>query len=163
MRILVTGGNGFIGSVVVRQLIQRGYDVRCLLRENSKTERIDGLKYERASGDIRDAEAVSRAMDGCEGVIHLAGLSAWRDIQSPLMPEIIVGGTLHVLAAAKPRGVRVIFISSSIAINGTEEPVVHDEKSRNTLISTATSTRRPRSKRRSSASTPLRRGSPLSS
>src|SRR3712207_3953630 len=101
MRILVTGGNGFIGSVVVRELIRAKYDVRCLIRETSKTDRIEGMKYERATGDIRDAASIAKAIEGCEGVIHLAGLSAWRDIQSPLMPEVVVGGTRNVLAAAK--------------------------------------------------------------
>jgi dihydroflavonol-4-reductase len=133
MRILVTGGNGFIGSVVVRQLIAQGYEVRCLLRATSKTNRLEGLKYERATGDIRDALSIAKALEGCEGVIHLAGLSAWRDIQSPLMPEVVVGGTRNVIAAAKRRGTRMVFVSSSIAINGTEKPFVHDEKSENTL------------------------------
>jgi dihydroflavonol-4-reductase len=133
MRILVTGGNGFIGSVVVRHLLDRKYDVRCLLRETSKTERLDGLRYERAIGDIRDAASIAKAIEGCDGVIHLAGLSAWRDIQSPLMPEVVVGGTRNVLAAAKRNGTRMVFVSSSIAVNGTEKPLVNDENSPNTL------------------------------
>jgi dihydroflavonol-4-reductase len=133
MRMLVTGGNGFIGSVVARKLVEQGYDVRCLLRETSKTERLDGLKFERATGDIRDAPAVARAADGCDGIIHLAGLSAWKDIASPLMPEVVVGGTRHVLAAAKQKGLRTVFVSSSIAVNGTKTPTVSDETSPNSL------------------------------
>ena len=62
MRMLVTGGNGFIGSVVVRRLCERGYEVRCLLRETSKIERLEGLKYERATGDIRDLASVQTAL-----------------------------------------------------------------------------------------------------
>jgi dihydroflavonol-4-reductase len=132
--VFVTGGNGFIGSRVVRLLVESGRRVRCLLRSTSRTERLAGLEFETAIGDVRDAESVRRGMDGCPAVIHLAGLSSWSDIASPLMPEVVVGGTRNALTAAGLYpGRRMVFVSSASAVNGSKEPVVHDEESACTL------------------------------
>jgi dihydroflavonol-4-reductase len=134
MKVFVTGGNGFIGSVVVRTLAARGHTVRVLLRERSRTDRLAGLAFERALGDVRDAVSVREGLRGCDGVIHLASLSNWNDIHSPLMPEVVVGGTRNVLEAASGLGKpRVVFVSSSTAINGSREPTVHNEASPMTL------------------------------
>src|SRR4051812_13283922 len=103
MKVFVTGGNGFIGSVVVRLLIAGGHTVRCLLRPTSQTERLAGLDYERCEGDVRDAASVGRGMDGCAAAIHLASLSAWDLIDSPLMDEVVEGGTRNLLDAARAR------------------------------------------------------------
>ena len=128
MKVLVTGGNGFIGSVVVRMLLAAGHAVRCLLRPTSQTERIDGLAYERVEGDVRDAASISRGMQGCDAAIHLASLSAWDLIDSPLMNEVVEGGTRNLLDAARARpGTRVVFVSSILAINGSAEPHTFDE------------------------------------
>jgi len=130
MRIFVTGGNGFIGSVVVRKLVERGDTVRCLVRPTSDTQRIADLPVERVIGDVRDAASLAAGMAGCERVIHLAGLSSWNDLNSPLMDEIVVGGTQNVLDAAREAGrLRTVVVSTSVAVNGTSEPVVHDETS----------------------------------
>lgn len=133
-RTLVTGGNGFIGARVVRRLLKEGGHVRCLLRAGSRIDRIQGLPCETSLGDVRDAGAVERAMNGCDTVIHLASPSSWTDINSPALPDVVVGGTSHVLQAASAHGgVRVVFVSSATAINGSPEPVVHDEESPFTL------------------------------
>jgi len=88
-RIFVTGGAGFIGSVVTRALVSAGFVPRCLLRKTTKTDRIEGLPCERVEGDVRDAEAVRRGLEGCDAVIHLASLSSWNDIDSPKMREVV--------------------------------------------------------------------------
>ena len=133
MRVFVTGGSGFIGSNVVRRLLGAGYDVRCLLRATSRLDRLQGLRYETARGDIRDLDSLRAGARDCDGILHIAGLSAWSDIESPDMPDVVVGGTRNVLAAARELGQRVVFISSSVAVNGSEDPTVHDEDSPNTL------------------------------
>ena len=63
--VLVTGASGFLGWHVARVLVERGYPVRALVRPGS---RVDELDVERASGDLRDAESVERAVTGC-GVV----------------------------------------------------------------------------------------------
>src|SRR5215207_6776068 len=130
MRIFVTGGNGFIGSVVVRKLLEHGHSVRCLVRSTSDTHRIDELPIERVIGDIRDAKSLTSGMAGCDAVIHLAGFSSWNDLNSPLMDEVVVGGTRNVLDAARANGrLRTVVVSTSVAVNGSQQPIVHDETS----------------------------------
>ncbi len=134
MKVFVTGGNGFIGSRVVHHLVDQGHEVRCLLRESSKTHRIDGLQFERHIGDLRDAGSLAAGMAGCDAVIHLASISAWDQIRSPLMRTVVVDGTRNVLQAASDAGgLRTVYVSSVTAINGTKDPIVQDEGATFTL------------------------------
>src|SRR6516164_1285805 len=131
MRILVTGANGFIGSVVVRKLVASGRMVRCLVRRTSNTSRIDGLQFERVEGDIRDLSAVQAAVAKCHGVLHLASIVNWTDMSSGEMDEVVAGGTKNVLNAARSAGCkRVVHVSSSLAVCGSEKPQLFGETSR---------------------------------
>ncbi len=128
LNILVTGGNGFIGSVLVRQLNAAGHRVRCLLRPTSNTNRIDDVPVERFTGDVRDAACLRQAVAGQQAVIHLAGLSSWDLIDSPAMGETCEGGTANVLAAARAAGgVRVVYVSSVLAVGSRPNPEPVDE------------------------------------
>ena len=127
MKVFVTGGNGFIGSRVVHRLHADGHSVRCLLRATSRTDRIDGVPWERHLGDLRELEGLRKGMEGCDAVIHLASISSWDAIRSPLMREVVVDGTRNVLSAAAETGLRTVFVSSVTAIGATREPVVLDE------------------------------------
>jgi dihydroflavonol-4-reductase len=134
VHIFVTGGNGFIGSAVVRKLLDDGHRVRCLMREKSDDTRIRGLGAERVLGDVRDRDSVKRGMLGCEAVIHLASLSNWNDIHSPLMKDVVITGSRNVITSAMSLGnLRTVFVSSAAAINGTKEPTLQHEKSPFTL------------------------------
>jgi dihydroflavonol-4-reductase len=127
-KVLMTGASGFIGSVVARTLAAAGAQVRCLLRPTSKLDRLAGVTYERAEGDVRDAESLKRAVQGCEGVIHLAGLSSWEQIDSPAMKEVTEQGTRNLLMAAREvRVKKFVFVSTAAAINASDEPKVFDE------------------------------------
>ena len=128
MRVFVTGGNGFIGSVVVRELVAAGHEVVCLLRPTSSTDRLNGTAFERADGDVRDPESLRAGMAGCEAVIHLASLSSWDVIDSPEMSDVVLGGTRNVLeVAAALGGPRVVFVSSVTAVGATDDPRPLDE------------------------------------
>src|SRR6185312_16387614 len=136
MRVFVTGGNGFIGSVVVRRLVERGAAVRCLLRPNSNVSRIADLDFERVEGDIRDSTPWGTTLNGCDAVVHLAGIANWSNIHSRDMDEVIVGGTRNLLAAALAAGCsRVVHVSSSLAVCGSTKPRVFNEASPNRLAS----------------------------
>jgi dihydroflavonol-4-reductase len=129
VRVFVTGGNGFIGSRVVRRLVGDGHDVRCLLRPSSRTHRIDDLTFERIVGDLADREALERGAADCDGCIHLAGISSWDEIASPDVEETIVGGTRRVLEAVRTvPGPRFVYVSSAAAVNGSDGPAVFDEE-----------------------------------
>jgi len=129
VRVFVTGGNGFIGSAVVRQLVSSGHHVVCLLRETSRTERIDDLPIERAIGDVRDPSSLVSPMSECDGTIHLAAPASWNDGESSALREIIEAGTQHVLDAAGTRaGHRIVVVSSTAAINASETPQTFDER-----------------------------------
>ncbi len=118
MRSLVTGATGFIGSNVARALIQRGDDVRVLVRADADRRNLAGLPVEIAVGDVRDARSLDRAVPGCRRVFHVAALySFWAP--EPLLVEINVEGTRNVLAAAERAGVETIVHTSSVAALGT--------------------------------------------
>jgi dihydroflavonol-4-reductase len=128
MRAFVTGGNGFIGSAVVRTLVARGHAVRCLLRPASDASRLDGLPVERVPGDVRDAGVLAAGLSGCDAAIHLACPSAWNVARAREMPDIVVGGTRHLLEACRRQGVdRVVYVSSVMAIGASERPQVLNE------------------------------------
>lgn len=130
MRVFVTGGNGFIGSRVVRRLVEAGHEVRCLVRETSDTSRIDDLVFERFVGDIRDAASLVEGMTNADGCVHLASVSSWDDIRSDAVEATVLDGTRNVLEAAIAAGnVRTVYISSSTAVNASDEPLVFNEDS----------------------------------
>ena len=130
MKIFVTGGNGFIGSRVVRRLREGGHDVRCLVRQTSNTSRIDDLDFERHIGDVRDSASIAAGMEGCDAAIHLASVSAWDDMRSDALETTVLDGTKNVLDAAVMAGnLRTVYVSSSMAVNASKQPVVFDETS----------------------------------
>ncbi len=136
MRVFVTGGNGFIGSVVARQLAAAGHRIACLLRPASDTSRLAGVDHERADGDVRDAESLRAGMAGAGAVIHRASLSSWDLIDSPEMKDVVLGGTRNVLEAARDLGVgRVVFVSSATAVGASPRPDVLDESAPYNLAS----------------------------
>jgi dihydroflavonol-4-reductase len=98
-----------------------------MLRQTSNVDRIKGLAYESVEGDVRDLPSITRAVAGCDGVIHLASPSSWNDINSPVLEAVVQTGTTNVLAAAKEAKARVVFCSSAVAINASDEPKVFDE------------------------------------
>lgn len=124
---LVTGGGGFIGSHLVRELVGRGERVRVLDDESvGSRERIADVlaDVEWLSADVRDAAAVRRACAGVEMVLHHAALaSVPQSIANPETTHAVnVTGTLNVLEAARRAGVKRVVFASSSAVYG-DSPV----------------------------------------
>src|SRR5258707_4568160 len=122
MRVLVTGGGGFIGSNLVRGLAERGDEVRVL--DNFSTgskENLTGLDVEIIEGELRSYERVHTAVRGTEVVYHLGALgSVPRSVQDPLTSSAVnVEGTLNVLLAARDEGVRRVVFASSSSVYGS--------------------------------------------
>jgi nucleoside-diphosphate-sugar epimerase len=123
VRVLVTGGAGFIGSNLVAELLARGHGVRVL--DNFSTGHRHNLAHvegdiELIEGDLRSYERVHHAVRGCEVVFHQGALpSVPRSVQDPITTsEVNVGGTLNVLLNARDEGVRRLIFASSSSIYG---------------------------------------------
>ncbi|MDB4935312.1 MAG: Dihydroflavonol-4-reductase [Labilithrix sp.] len=122
MKALVTGSAGFIGSNVVRTLIEDGHDVRALHLPDEDVRNLRGLDVERLAGDVTSGGDMRRAVRGCEVVFHLAAVYALWTKDAGLMQRVNVGGTRNVLDAARAEGVRRVVHTSSIARFGGQGP-----------------------------------------
>jgi dihydroflavonol-4-reductase len=120
MASLVTGATGFIGSHVVRKLVQKGEKVRVLLRKTSKTINIEGLDVERVYGDVMEKDSIKAALEGCDTIYHTAGFVSFRKSDYKKMEDINVKGTINVLSAALEAGVQKAVFTSSVAAVGPD-------------------------------------------
>jgi UDP-glucose 4-epimerase len=124
MKVLVTGGGGFIGSHLAGRLAADGHEVRII--DNFATGRRSNTELlpddvELVEGDIQSYERVHNAVAGCEVVLHQAALpSVPRSIQDPLTSNATnITGTLNTLLAARDAGVRRVVFSSSSSVYGS--------------------------------------------
>lgn len=137
MKVLVTGGAGFIGSNLCEHLLKEGHTVRCL--DNFSTGKIENLlplleaypdRFKLVVGDIRNLEDCRKAVEGMEYVLHEAALgSVPRSIKDPVTTnEVNISGFLHMLVAARDAGVRrfVFAASSSTYGDSTSLPKVEE-------------------------------------
>jgi dihydroflavonol-4-reductase len=118
LKPFVTGASGFLGSHVARVLADQGADLRLLVRPTSNLRNLERLKAETASGDLRDAGSLERAMAGCDTVFHVAAdYRLW--VRDPAeMYRSNVDGTRAILEAARKNGVRRVVYTSSVATVG---------------------------------------------
>ena len=118
MRIFLTGATGFLGSHVARVLAEQGADLRLLVRPTSNLKNLEGLKADTATGDLRDAASLEKAMEGCEVVFHVAAdYRLW--VRDPAeMYGSNVEGTRAILAAAHKNKVHCVVYTSSVATMG---------------------------------------------
>lgn len=115
---LVIGASGFLGSHVTRRLVERGDDVRVLIRRTSSTRGIDGLPVERHYGDIFDDDAVRAAVDQCDVVYYcVVDARAWLTDPAPLW-RTNVEGLQRVLDIAADADLYRFVFTSSIATIG---------------------------------------------
>ena len=130
MRVLVTGGAGFIGSALTKELCERGHDVVVLDSFiTGHRERIpDDVELHVA--DIRDQEGVSKACVGAEVVFHIAALrSVARSVDDPLLStDCNVLGTINVLDAATRADVRRVVYASSSSVYGDSDAAIQREE-----------------------------------
>ena len=113
MKILVTGGTGFIGKALIRHLIENGYTVRTLIRPSSRSPNLPyGVPVDVTVSSLRDERGLRASMVGIDVVYHLAG-GEWRGTQASLM-EIDIQGTRAVVSAARDAGVKQIFYISHL-------------------------------------------------
>src|SRR5262249_37626802 len=120
-KTLVTGGTGFVGLHVTRELARRGGDLRLLVRERGNLERLAGVEFERVIGDVTDRESVRASMRGVERVFHIAGTTSMRSRDRTRVFQVNVEGTRNVFEEALRAGVdRAVLTSSSSAVGAAE-------------------------------------------
>jgi NAD+-dependent farnesol dehydrogenase len=123
MKVLLTGGTGFLGGRIVDELARRGHDLRLLVRRPFRhPERSEGSGrgIETVRGDVTDRASLVAAAQGCEAMVHAAALVK---ILAPReqFDRVNVGGLENALAAAEEAGVgRLLYVSSFIALGPTE-------------------------------------------
>ena len=118
MTVLVTGATGFLGSAVVRRLLDDGIAVRVLARPGSVRDNVVGLAVEVVEGDLRDHSSLAAACHGCVGLYHVAAdYRLWvRDPQE--LYQCNVDGTRALMEAALAAGIGRIVYTSSVAVLG---------------------------------------------
>jgi dihydroflavonol-4-reductase len=121
MTTLVTGATGFVGSALVRKLLERGHQVRVLVRPTADRRNLEEVAAEVVTGDLTDRASVDRAMRGCDVLFHVAAdYRLW--VPDPeRMFAINVEGTRHVMTAAAEAGVSHIVYTSSVATLGASK------------------------------------------
>lgn len=128
MRVLVTGANGFVGSHVADCLAKHDVDLRLMLRRTSRLGFLEGLEYERVEGDVRDAVSLSRAVEGVDIVIHVAGLTS--ALTETEYHQVNATGTAALVSAAREAGVkRFVYISSLAALGPSDDATMPETPS----------------------------------
>jgi len=121
MRILVTGGGGFLGQALCRGLSERGHAVRSFSR--SRHGALDALGVEQVQGDLADRDAVVAAAQGCEAIFHNAAKAgAWGSYDSYHRANVV--GTDNVIAACRVNGIdRLVHTSTPSVAHRATQPV----------------------------------------
>lgn len=115
---LVTGANGFVGSSVVRVLLQAGCQVRVLVRPGADERVIHGLDLQKVVGDLRDPDSLRQAVHGCDHVYHVAANYKYWTRNPSEIYATNVEGTRNMLEAALQAGVQRVVYTSSVATLG---------------------------------------------
>jgi farnesol dehydrogenase len=126
LKVLVTGGAGFLGRNVTQALIRAGHEVVLLVRGGRRA----GLPEQAAivDGDIRDALVFKTAADGCDAIIHSAAMVK---IWSPRLADfddVNIGGLRNAIAAAQSHGIRLVYTSSFFAVGPTGSTSVDESQ-----------------------------------
>ena len=127
MTTLVTGGTGFVGGAIVRELVRRGEQVQVLARSTSKTEHLRALGVEIARGDILDKDSLVAALRGCRRLYHAAAIYEFWTPDPELVLRTEIDGTRNMMEAALAAGVEKVIYTSTAATVGEPKGVVGDE------------------------------------
>ena len=119
--VFVTGSAGHVGANLVRRLLDDGVQVRVLLRHEDNNEGLEGLNVEQVFGDIRDLDSIRQALEGCQGVYHVAAkvstIEGNRDHRREVF-ECNVVGTCNVLQAARETEAGRVVVTGSFSAVG---------------------------------------------
>lgn len=127
MKAFVTGGSGFIGSYLIRELNERGAQVRALARSQESAAAVAALGAEVVPGDVFDRQVMQAAMQDCDVVYHIAGVYSFDLNKRAQLTRVNVHGTEAVMQAAIAAGVpRIVYASSVVVLGDTGGQVVDE-------------------------------------
>ncbi len=127
MKYFVTGATGFLGGAVVRQLVEARHEVRAAVRDPAKAKGLEGLGVQLFPGDVTDKESLRGAMNGADGIFHLAG---WYKIGTRDQRDgerVNVQGTRNVLELMQELRIRKGVYTSTLAVNSDTHGHLVDE------------------------------------
>ena len=128
MRVFITGGTGFVGSEVLRELASRGHRLRVLIRPGSEKKLPPDLGIEVASGDALKPETLTPGLAGCQAVIHLVGIIREERSRGLTFERLHLEATENVLAALKETGVRRYLHMSALGARTDSASPYHQTK-----------------------------------
>lgn len=117
MRAFLTGGTGFVGANITRLLLQKGYQVKALVRPQARLENLQNLEVEIVSGDLNDPDLADQ-MGDCQVLFHVAACYSLWQRDRKLLDRSNVLGTKNILACAKKAGIERTVYTSSVAAIG---------------------------------------------
>jgi NADH dehydrogenase len=121
VKVLVTGGTGFVGPKVVHALRARGHEVRALVRNPGRAKTLATWGCELAEGDVTEAESLRSAVEGCRAVVHLVAIIKGSPGD---FDRVMVGGTENLIGAAKGAGVGRFVLMSALGTNERNRELV---------------------------------------
>ena len=126
-KALVTGASGFVGSRLCRELLENGYNVRAIIRKNSKLDNIKDLNIELVQAELTDFESLKNAAEGVDIVFHIAALYREAKFPDSAYWEVNFEGTKKLLEAAKISGAKKFIYCSTIGVHSHIENPPADE------------------------------------
>jgi NADH dehydrogenase len=105
MRVLLTGATGYVGSYILRELLDQGHTPRCLIRGRARDLAVQDDAIEIATGDVTRPASLDGAFADCDAVVHLVGIIDERPAHGVTFDRIHVDGTQHVVDAARNAGI----------------------------------------------------------
>ncbi|MFT4517764.1 MAG: dihydroflavonol-4-reductase [Halioglobus sp.] len=132
MQVMVTGGTGFVGSHVTRQLQSAGHEVVLLVRDEDKARqtftKLNLVLPTLVKGDVTDVASIERALQGCDAVVHAAAGTPINAGDTTVLYETNVHGTRNVIDGAIEAGIaKIVYISSITAIFNTDASKVNEQ------------------------------------
>ncbi|MGQ9618066.1 MAG: NAD-dependent epimerase/dehydratase family protein [Candidatus Aminicenantia bacterium] len=126
MKVLLTGGTGFLGKNLLFSLLERGFNVRVLVRDKEKAEKLPE-DVEKVIGDIRDRESLLKATKDVEGIFHLSALvKSWVRRVADYF-EINVEGSRNIFEISRKRDIKTLYVSSFIVSGPTGDRIFVEE------------------------------------
>lgn len=136
MKILVTGANGFIGCHLCRKLVERGHEVKALVRQTSDLRGLKDVPVELVYGDLLQPENLINAASGCKIIYHVAGVFTYSGVPAATLISEAEQGMRHIIrAAAKAGADRLVLTSSSVVFGSSREKIVRTESDQPITVS----------------------------